>query len=138
MLTWRIRPGKLRHPSMPEYLINQISKTANIAIRPATEVIGGGGRGSLQTLTLRHRPTGATEAVPASALFVMIGSEPHTQWLEGSVARDPRGFILTGRDLSPAGQRPEGWLLTRPRCCSKPASPAFSRPGTSGTGRSNG
>jgi thioredoxin reductase (NADPH) len=102
------------HPSMSEYLITEIGKTANIAVRPATEAIDGGGRGSLETLTLRHRPTGATEVVPASALFVMIGTEPHTQWLEGSVARDPRGFVLTGRDLSPAGQRPESWPLTRP------------------------
>jgi len=102
------------HPSMSEYLINQISKAANIAVRPATEVIGGGGRGSLDTLTLRHRPTGATQVVPASALFVMIGTEPHTQWLEGSVAQDARGFILTGQHLPPAGRRPEGWPLTRP------------------------
>jgi thioredoxin reductase (NADPH) len=102
------------HPSMSEYLITEIGRTANIAVRPATEVIGGDGRGSLETLTLRHRPSGATEVVPASALFVMIGTEPRTQWLEGSVARDPRGFILTGRDLSPTGQRPEDWPLTRP------------------------
>jgi len=102
------------HPSMSEYLTNQISKAANIAVRPATEVIGGGGRGSLETLTLRHRPAGATEVVPAAALFVMIGTEPHTQWLRGSVAQDARGFILTGQDLPPAGRRPEGWPLTRP------------------------
>jgi thioredoxin reductase (NADPH) len=101
-------------PSMSEYLVTEIGKTANIAVRPTTEVVSGGGRGSLETLTLRHRPSGTTEAVPASALFVMIGTEPRTQWLEGSVARDARGFILTGRDLSPAGQPPPGWPLQRP------------------------
>jgi thioredoxin reductase (NADPH) len=102
------------HPGMSEYLITEIGKTANIAVRPATEVIDGGGHGSLETLTLRHRPGGATEVVPASALFVMIGTEPRTQWLEGSVTRDPQGFVLTGRDLSPPGRRPERWPLSRP------------------------
>ena len=42
----------------------------------------------------------------ASALFVMIGAEPRTEWLDGSVERDRHGFILTGRDLHRAGQRP--------------------------------
>jgi thioredoxin reductase (NADPH) len=102
------------HASMSEYLVTEISKTANIAVRPATEIIDGGGRGSLETLTLRNRTSGVTEVVPASALFVMIGTEPHTQWLERSVARDGRGFILTGRDLYRAGQLPAGWPLGRP------------------------
>jgi thioredoxin reductase (NADPH) len=102
------------HASMSEYLVTEISKTANITVRPATEIVDGGGRGSLETLTLRNRTSGATEVVPASALFVMIGTEPHTQWLEGSVARDRSGFILTGRDLYRAGQLPGGWPLGRP------------------------
>jgi thioredoxin reductase (NADPH) len=105
--------GNSLHDSMSEYLITQIGKTGNIAVRPATEIIDGGGRGSLQTLTLRHRQTGATEVTPASALFVMIGTEPHTQWLEDSVARDDHGFILTGRDLVTAGQA-HCWLPARP------------------------
>jgi thioredoxin reductase (NADPH) len=105
--------GHSVHDSMSEYLITEIGKTPNIAVRPATEIIDGGGRGSLQTLTLRHRRTGATEVVPASALFVMIGTEPHTRWLEDSVARDDQGFILTGQDLLTAGQA-HRWPLERP------------------------
>jgi len=101
------------HDTMSQYLITQIGKTTNIAVRPATEIIDGGGRGSLQTLTLRHRQTGATEIMPASALFVMIGTEPHTQWLADSVARDSQGFILTGPDLHTAGQA-HRWPLERP------------------------
>jgi thioredoxin reductase (NADPH) len=95
--------------SMSEYLVTEISKTANIAVRPVTEIIDGGGRGSLETLTLRHRSSGATDVVPACALFVMIGTEPHTQWLAGSVTRDGSGFILTGQDLNRGG-----WPLGRP------------------------
>jgi thioredoxin reductase (NADPH) len=105
--------GDSLHDSMSEYLITEIAKTGNIAVRPATEIIDGGGRGSLQTLTLQYRRTGATEVVPASALFVMIGTEPHTDWLEDSVARDREGFILTGRDLVMAGQA-HHWPLERP------------------------
>ena len=76
------------------------------------QAIDGGGLGCLRTLTLRHRQTGATEVMPASALFVMIGTEPHSQWLAGSVARDDQGFILTGPDLFTAGQE-HRWPLQR-------------------------
>jgi thioredoxin reductase (NADPH) len=100
------------HDSMSQYLITEIAKTGNIAVRPATEIIDGGGRGSLQTLTLQHRQTGANEVMPASALFAMIGTEPHTEWLADSVARDDQGFILTGPDLLTAGQS-HRWPLQR-------------------------
>ena len=43
----------------------------------------------------------------------MIGAEPHTDWLDGTVARDDRGFILTGTDLHPNGDRTSGWPLER-------------------------
>ena len=105
--------GDSLHDSMSQYLITEIGKTTNIAVRLSTEIIDGGGSGRLQTLTLRHRPTGATEVMPASALFVMIGTEPHTEWLEDSVARDDQGFVLTGPDLFTAGL-PHRWPLERP------------------------
>ena len=112
-VTLAVRGPGLR-ASMSEYLVTEISKTASIAVRTGTEVIDGGGSASLQTLTLRDRASGATEVVTASALFVMIGAEPCTEWLEGSVERDRHGFILTGPDLYQAGQRPVGWPLERP------------------------
>jgi thioredoxin reductase (NADPH) len=112
-VTMVVRGPGLR-ASMSNYLVTEISKTANIHLRPATEVIDGQGHCSLETLTLRHRPSGATETVPASALFVMIGAEPHTTWLEGCIERDRRGYILTGRDLYQAGQLPASWPLQRP------------------------
>jgi len=101
------------HDSMSQYLITEIGKTGNIVVRPATEIIDGGGRGTLQTLTLRDCQTGATEVMPTAALFVMIGTEPHTEWLENSLARDDQGFILTGPDLAMAGQV-HRWPLERP------------------------
>jgi thioredoxin reductase (NADPH) len=97
---------------MSEYLITEISKTASIHVRLGTEVVGGGGR-SLETLTLRDTAGGPTEVVAAAAMFLMIGAEPHTEWLAGSVARDAAGFILTGQDLAQAGEPPAGWPLGR-------------------------
>jgi thioredoxin reductase (NADPH) len=112
-VTMVVRGPGLR-ASMSSYLVTEISKTANIHIRPDTEVTDGQGRCSLETLTLRQRTSGTTDIVPASALFVMIGAEPRTTWLEGSVQRDDRGFILTGRDLHRAGDLADGWPLARP------------------------
>ena len=99
--------------SMSSYLVTEISKTANIRVRPSTEVTGGDGQCSLETLTLRHRINGATETVPAAALFVMIGAEPRTTWLPGAIERDEQGFIRTGRDLHRGGELPAGWPLKR-------------------------
>ncbi len=99
--------------SMSEYLVTEISTTANIQVRLCTEVVGGAGRGSLETLTLQGTRDGDPEVVAAAALFLMIGAEPHTQWLAGSVQRDTAGFILTGRDLDQAGEPPAGWPLER-------------------------
>ena len=49
----------------------------------------------------------------ASYLFVFIGAAPRTEWLDGVVARDSRGFVLTGPDLTMEGRRPRGWNLDR-------------------------
>jgi thioredoxin reductase (NADPH) len=49
----------------------------------------------------------------ASALFVFIGAEPHTEWLDGVLCRDSKGFIITGGNLSKDGKRPPGWPLDR-------------------------
>ena len=100
--------------SMSDYLVQQIGRTPNIAVRLQTEVADGHGGRRLDGLTLRDRRSGATEEVPAAALFVMIGAEPRTEWLAGSVERDDRGYILTGHDLLRGGGPPPGWPLARP------------------------
>jgi thioredoxin reductase (NADPH) len=100
--------------SMSSYLITEISKTANIRVRPCTDVTGGYGQCRLERLTLRDRASGGTEEVPAAALFVMIGAEPRTAWLPDSVGRDEEGFILTGRNLQRAGKLPDDWPFERP------------------------
>ena len=92
---------------MSDYLVQKVEATPNIAVVLHTEVVDGHGHGRLEGLTLRDRHTGATRTVPASAMFVLIGAEPRTDWLEGVVERDERGYVLTGHDLA-------RWPLARP------------------------
>jgi thioredoxin reductase (NADPH) len=100
---------------MSAYLVDKVRATPNISVAMHTEVVDGHGRQRLEALTLRDRHTGATRTVPASAMFILIGAEPRTDWLEGVVERDERGYVLTGRDLVGAdGRPPAGWPLERP------------------------
>jgi thioredoxin reductase (NADPH) len=99
---------------MSDYLIREIDAAENIAVRFNCQVVDGGGEGRLERLVLRDSTSGLTETVPASALFVLIGAEPHTTWLPGEIERDSRGFIVTGPDLlRDDGLPPRGWSLGR-------------------------
>jgi thioredoxin reductase (NADPH) len=84
---------------MSDYLIKEIESTARLHVRVHTEVAAARGEQRLSELVLRDRRSGQEEAVPAAALFVMIGATPHTDWLPDSIARDRDRYILTGRDL---------------------------------------
>jgi thioredoxin reductase (NADPH) len=85
--------------SMSDYLIQELDASARVSVRFFTQVVAGGGEGKLEYLVLRDVNTGNEEKVPADALFVLIGSEPNTDWLPREIARDRWGFILTGPDL---------------------------------------
>jgi thioredoxin reductase (NADPH) len=98
---------------MSDYLVQQIEATPNVTRRMRHEVVDGHGRGRLEGLTLRDRDSGETTAVDASAVFVLIGAAPRTDWLHGVVERDERGYVLTGRDLVEGGRPPTGWPLQR-------------------------
>lgn len=95
--------------TMSDYLIKEIDETPNVTVRTRTEVIDGGGDGFLQMLTVRDNSSGNAETVPAAALFLLIGAQPHTDWLGDDIARDRRGFVLTGRDVADL----PGWPLPR-------------------------
>ena len=105
--------GKSLEDSMSYYLTQQIAAIANITVRTCTEVVSARGSDHLEELTLRDNVTGATEIAPTKMLFVFIGAVPHTEWLDGVVTRDPKGFVLAGPDLTVEGQ-PQGWTLDRP------------------------
>ena len=94
--------GQSLADTMSDYLIRQIDATPNIDVCYHLQVAEGTGTSHLESLVLHDTASGAWRTVPADALFVLIGSQPRTQWLGQGVARDQWGFILTGPDL-PAG-----------------------------------
>jgi thioredoxin reductase (NADPH) len=94
---------------MSEYLLKEIEASENIEVRSNTQVVDGGGEeGRLEYLVLEDSTTGHTETVPAAALFVLIGAEPHTSWLPEEIQRDEKGYVVTGKDLSRYGHPRRG------------------------------
>ncbi|MEA5551591.1 FAD-dependent oxidoreductase [Anabaena cylindrica UHCC 0172] len=98
---------------MSQYLVDQIGATENIIVQLNSSVIEAKGEESLEALTILNNVTNEQETVSANSLFIFIGAVPHTNWLEGIVERDERGFILTGPDLFKDGKRPKGWYADR-------------------------
>jgi thioredoxin reductase (NADPH) len=99
--------------TMSKYLIDEIEKTANIEVRFGASLVAVHGESRLESISILCAATGSTEDVPATSLFIFIGAEPRTDWLDGVVERDSRGFIFTGPDLMRNGERPKGWSLGR-------------------------
>lgn len=85
--------------SMSSYLVLAIESTANVVVRHRTEVVDGAGDERLERISLADRAGDEVEEVSAAALFIMIGGEPHTQWLPDEIVRDARGYLVTGRDV---------------------------------------
>jgi thioredoxin reductase (NADPH) len=99
---------------MSYYLIQQLNEIENIHVRTCCDVVEAHGEKSLEQISLRDRNTGATEVVEAGWLFVFIGAAPRTDWLDGVVRRDERGFVIAGPDLgSEATALPESWTVER-------------------------
>jgi thioredoxin reductase (NADPH) len=92
---------------MSDYLVRQIEATPNVVVRLGTQVVDGRGDTRLQSLTLQDAQD-RQEEVPAAAVFILIGAQPHTEWLTPVLRLDERGFILTGRDVPAAN-----WPLER-------------------------
>ena len=86
---------------MSHYLVERIEETENIEVHLHTSVSACHGDGHLEKLTLENSVTGENKEVDASFLFVFIGAAPLTDWLGDQVARDERGFILTGPEIPP-------------------------------------
>ncbi|HEV8650241.1 MAG TPA: FAD-dependent oxidoreductase [Actinomycetes bacterium] len=112
-VTMLIRGSSLA-ATMSDYLVRELEAAPNVTVRLGLEVVDGHGDGRLTSLTLRDRRSGATETVPATALFVLIGAAPHTGWLPEAIQRDRWGFIVTGADLLQDGTPPPPWTLDRP------------------------
>jgi thioredoxin reductase (NADPH) len=99
--------------TMSKYLIDRIEQTPNIDVQTGASVeeVCGGTR--LEEIAIKCHATGQVDRAKASSLFIFIGAEPRTNWLDGVLERDDRGFILTGPDLLHDGKRPKSWNLDR-------------------------
>jgi thioredoxin reductase (NADPH) len=93
--------------SMSHYLIEQLERLANVQVRTGAQAVAAEGDTHLRRL--RIRDAGGSETVEdTDACFVFIGAAPRTDWLDGVLARDERGFILAGPET-----REHGWPLKR-------------------------
>jgi thioredoxin reductase (NADPH) len=110
-----VRSGGLAE-SMSRYLIQRIEEHPQIELHTHTEITGLEGDGHLQRVTWKNKETGQTEQADIHHVFIMAGASPRTDWLNGCVALDDKGFILTGRDLDTIIKTDPKfeWPLSRP------------------------
>jgi len=92
--------------SMSDYLIRQLATRANVTVEARSEVVGLRGERHLEAIDVADRAAGATTVRATDALFIFIGADAETDWLPPEIARDERGYILTGPDATP-------WTLER-------------------------
>lgn len=90
--------GESLTKSMSHYLIDQIDATQNIEVWTHSSVVEAKGEKHLEALKIENSQTGEVKILAARSLFIFIGAVPRTDWLEGLVQRDERGFVLTGAD----------------------------------------
>jgi thioredoxin reductase (NADPH) len=94
--------------SMSRYLVDQIEHSGRIEVRPNTQVSGLLGQDQFDGVELVDTESQATSRLAIRGLFVFIGARPGTQWLDGQLAADADGFLLTGPDIPLSGREPGG------------------------------
>jgi thioredoxin reductase (NADPH) len=99
--------------SMSRYLIRRIENSPTIAFRPHVEIVALEGGEHLDSVYWRNNETEQTEKHDISHVFVMTGADPNTEWLNGCLALDPKGFIKTGPDLLSENQSSVNWRIMR-------------------------
>jgi thioredoxin reductase (NADPH) len=85
--------------TMSSYLIGEIEFNPRIAVEGCSCVVDGGGAGRLEWIEVEDTATGERTRREAGGLFLLLGAVAHCDWLPAEVARDPNGFVLTGRDV---------------------------------------
>ena len=102
---------------MSKYLIDRVGALPNVELHAETEIarLEGDSRQGLTAATCRHRQTGAERNHALRHLFVFIGADPNSAWLDGCVATDAQGFIVTGRAAPKEGGGPPPLLLETSR-----------------------
>ncbi len=100
-------------PRMSHYLVQRIVVTENTTVIPSVEVVGVEGDDHLKQVVIRNVDTMEERILDAAAMFICIGTAPHSEMVAGLVERDEKGFILTGPDIPHMNGKPRGWVLER-------------------------
>ena len=99
--------------TMSHYLRDQLAAIPNVRIRPRTILERCEGQGRLERIRLRSLDDDSVVSQDVDAVFVFIGTRPHSEWLPASVLRNPKGFVLTGRDAALADGFRKTWKESR-------------------------
>ena len=94
--------GEAIEKSMSQYLVDQLSTRANIDVKVRSEVVAAHGEASLESIDVHDRRSGETTSYASGGLFFFIGADAETSWLPPEIARDDRGYVLTGAELREA------------------------------------
>ena len=105
--------GESLEKSMSKYLIDQIDDAENIEVCFHTTVTKATGENRLEQITLKNEQNDEVKTVPAKALFIFIGAQPHSSIVADVVIRDEHDFIITGPDLIYNNKRPKNWRPKR-------------------------
>ena len=107
--------GRSLAASMSQYLVDQLSRKANVRVETDVEVTGVEGHDTLEAIEVASGQARRRELRPSDALFVLIGGEPVTAWLPQAVIRDQWGYVCTGRDVMDLllERAPATWPLER-------------------------
>jgi thioredoxin reductase (NADPH) len=89
--------------TMSRYLVDRIAALPNVSIYVGGEVVAldGDRETGLSGATFRYRSDGSVERCPLRHLFLFIGADPNTGWLEKCVDTDDKGFVITGQNGQP-------------------------------------
>ena len=116
--------------TMSSYLAHRVVDAENVELLANTEVRTLMGEDRLEGIVVQHNRSGVRRTLKAHALFVFIGAQANTGWLQGAVELDQRGFVLTGRDLDPSARNGDLWR----RCSREPYLLETSLPGVFAAG----
>jgi thioredoxin reductase (NADPH) len=103
MVTLIVRGDSLEK-SMSQYLIDQLRGKPNIAVLLRSEITAAHGEAQLTAVDIRNRADQSVRRAECGALFVFIGADAETEWLPEAIARDARGYVLTGDSVVKAGR----------------------------------
>jgi thioredoxin reductase (NADPH) len=98
--------GKGLAASMSDYLVQRIAASPRITLHTETEITALEGDTMLRSVTWTNRATGARETRAVGNVFAMLGAVPNTEWLDGCLALDPQGFVVTGTDAGAVAASP--------------------------------